>query len=1513
MKLPAGTPIPSDGLHDGVCTGGASATCASGVCNVTTNTCADGMGAGCSSGAQCTSNQCAPSGHCVPATSGSCWADSDCTGSTYCDRATLACVPTLSAGTALPNDGLHDGTCPASGASPACSTGSCNVVTNTCAADTGASCTGAAQCTSNVCTPSGYCVPATSASCWADADCGGAQYCDRAAYTCTAKLPAGTAIPSDGLHDGRCVVSTVAPTCEHGLCNVATNTCADATGSTCTANDQCQYGTCSHGRCGLADGESGCTQGSAYLCQSGACSPSGTCVPNVSGSCFIDSDCSGAEFCDRAHYRCAAKGIAGDALPNDGVLHQGVCTDELAQAACATAACNPATNTCAVANGAACTAASQCVTNVCGGNGLCGRANGESPCTVATGPVVCQSGHCNPQADGSASACVPSSTGCWVDRDCAATEYCSRDSFTCTARLGAGQPLPDDGLHSACPPSGISSQCSTGLCNPVTNTCAEDNNHGCTADNQCVTNTCGSNGECGLADGQPGCTVSNGGTLCQSGACTASGVCAPGGGCFVDSDCATGQYCDRSTLTCTGRLASGVSIPNDGLHNGQCDSSNAVVCASGECNPTTDTCAGDRGADCANPGQCVGNVCGSNGHCGYADGQAGCTPSNATGCQSGTCSSDGVCIPQGSASCWVDVDCMPTEHCKRDSLACVSDFGAGAALVADTLHTAECSASNAQAECSSGECNPAKNTCALPTGSTCTIAAQCVIDVCGNNGKCGLANGQEGCSASTMSRCQSATCSVSGTCMPSNGCWVDADCATGTYCDRSTSSCKALVISGGSVPSDGLHDGLCTDANAATLCASGSCNATTNTCGSSNTQTCQAASECASNVCSADGRCGLVDGAQCTNDSQCRNGCVEGRCAASDHGKLTGGGGCSSGGSQGWSVATLLVLALLALTRSRRAAVRVATVVVVVAGVAPGVAHAQTSAATASGAAVNTFRSAPAGSDWFGVDSLDLRGQVRPAARLLIDWAHNPVVVDNGDGTKRATALQNQWFVNLGAAVTLFDRVRVSLNVPISPYQNGFAANLGGVEVQPHAAGGFGDLAFGVDVRLFGQYRDPFTLAAGVGLTAPSGSRVNLLGDGTASVMPKVLAAGQAGWFSYAGQLAVNFRGASIGSVDFSHELRFAASAGVKLLGDQLLIGPELYAIAPLGAASGARPFGLEGNIGGHFAVTPDWRVGLGVGTGLVRSVGVPDVRLLAAVDWSPAFVPPAPADADFDGVPDASDACPNVRGLRTERGCPAPLDTDHDGVPDSADLCPGEGFTASSADPKRPGCPLPPDQDGDGVADEQDGCPLRAAGPTPNAAKPGCPDGDEDHDGVLDSVDACPGAASGSLADPKRPGCPWADADHDGVPDERDACPSTAGAPSESEKSGCPGLVRLEDDHLRIVEPVKFAPGQDTLLPSSIKVLEAVASALKAMPHIERVSIDGHTDAQGKLADNQALSERRSKRVVQWLVDHGIDAGRLEPHGYGASKLLVIDEKTEADRATNRRVEFTVTKVRAP
>lgn len=269
---------------------------------------------------------------------------------------------------------------------------------------------------------------------------------------------------------------------------------------------------------------------------------------------------------------------------------------------------------------------------------------------------------------------------------------------------------------------------------------------------------------------------------------------------------------------------------------------------------------------------------------------------------------------------------------------------------------------------------------------------------------------------------------------------------------------------------------------------------------------------------------------------------------------------------------------------------------------------------------------------------------------------------------------------------------------------------------------------------------------------------------------------------------------------------------------------------------------------------------------------------------WLSRKVENKPSDRDKDGIPDKSDACPDIPGTATTGGCP---DTDGDGVADAVDKCP-----QVPGMPRYKGCPIP-DTDGDGINDEEDKCPDKAG----NIKYQGCPVPDSDGDGLNDVSDFCPhepGPVDNN-------GCPIPDGDGDGVNDREDKCPTVAGS---KENNGCP-VIKQE-----VVEKVNYAAkeiffrvGSDKLAPASYTALNEVVEILKQDTAL-RLSVEGHSDNVGNPASNLTLSQKRADAVKRYLVQKGINANRLEAKGFGSEKP-VADNNTPEGRAANRRVEL--------
>lgn len=69
-------------------------------------------------------------------------------------------------------------------------------------------------------------------------------------------------------------------------------------------------------------------------------------------------------------------------------------------------------------------------------------------------------------------------------------------------------------------------------------------------------------------------------------------------------------------------------------------------------------------------------------------------------------------------------------------------------------------------------------------------------------------------------------------------------------------------------------------------------------------------------------------------------------------------------------------------------------------------------------------------------------------------------------------------------------------------------------------------------------------------------------------------------------------------------------------------------------------------------------------------------------------------------------------------------------------------------------------------------------------------------------------------------------------------------------------------------------------------------------------IVIQGHTDSTGSEEHNQSLSERRATAVRNYLIQRGIDTGRMASVGYGESQPIA-ENATPEGRRQNRRVDI--------
>ncbi|SNS94884.1 OmpA family protein [Tropicimonas sediminicola] len=115
-----------------------------------------------------------------------------------------------------------------------------------------------------------------------------------------------------------------------------------------------------------------------------------------------------------------------------------------------------------------------------------------------------------------------------------------------------------------------------------------------------------------------------------------------------------------------------------------------------------------------------------------------------------------------------------------------------------------------------------------------------------------------------------------------------------------------------------------------------------------------------------------------------------------------------------------------------------------------------------------------------------------------------------------------------------------------------------------------------------------------------------------------------------------------------------------------------------------------------------------------------------------------------------------------------------------------------------------------------------------------------------------------------------------------------------------------LEAKGRAVLGDLTFQTGSSQLAEGPFATLDELAAYLAAHPG-RGIVLVGHTDAEGTLAANVALSRKRALAVLQRLSErHGIAESRMAAEGVGFLAPLASNA-TEAGRTLNRRVEVIV------
>lgn len=109
-----------------------------------------------------------------------------------------------------------------------------------------------------------------------------------------------------------------------------------------------------------------------------------------------------------------------------------------------------------------------------------------------------------------------------------------------------------------------------------------------------------------------------------------------------------------------------------------------------------------------------------------------------------------------------------------------------------------------------------------------------------------------------------------------------------------------------------------------------------------------------------------------------------------------------------------------------------------------------------------------------------------------------------------------------------------------------------------------------------------------------------------------------------------------------------------------------------------------------------------------------------------------------------------------------------------------------------------------------------------------------------------------------------------------------------------------------------ELRPGQQRHLAQLLDPLRGLIQAAKATNSELQIVLVGHSDSTGAEMTNTPLSEARARKVMQELVDAGIEASYLRARGAGTAEP-VRPEESASDLQYNRSVTFQVNPERRP
>lgn len=112
------------------------------------------------------------------------------------------------------------------------------------------------------------------------------------------------------------------------------------------------------------------------------------------------------------------------------------------------------------------------------------------------------------------------------------------------------------------------------------------------------------------------------------------------------------------------------------------------------------------------------------------------------------------------------------------------------------------------------------------------------------------------------------------------------------------------------------------------------------------------------------------------------------------------------------------------------------------------------------------------------------------------------------------------------------------------------------------------------------------------------------------------------------------------------------------------------------------------------------------------------------------------------------------------------------------------------------------------------------------------------------------------------------------------------------------------------VLENLYYDFDRHHIRPDAAEILDGLVETMREYPTL-KIELSSHTDSRGSDAYNLALSERRARAAVDYLVSQGIDRSRMIAKGYGETRLVNACANgmdcTEEQHQANRRTEVKV------